>query len=134
MLNSTFSGKTLYYPFLSSPVIINALKTVFDKQVYNEFNRYPLRKSVYINTEYRELWRTDKGDTTHNMLESISKNFHFVRDFILGGHIADKRLIDIKCTEKVLKELNFGLPDRLPAIVRLYSAEECLRSITKGGL
>ncbi|ECA5251872.1 hypothetical protein ELS07_25885 [Salmonella enterica subsp. enterica serovar Lomalinda] len=134
VLNSAFSGKTVYYPFLSSPVIINALKTGFDKLVHNEFNRYPLRKSVYINTGYRGIWRTDKGDTTHNMLEGISKNFHFVRNFILGGHIADERLIDIKCTEKVLKKLNLGLADGLPAIVRLYSAEACLRSITKGGL
>ncbi|EQC2551289.1 asparagine synthase-related protein [Enterobacter sichuanensis] len=134
VLNSTLSSKTVYYPFLSSPVIINALKTGLDKLVNNEFNRYPLRKSVYLNTGYNGIWRTDKGDTTHNMLDGFSKNYHFVRDFILGGYIAEKNIIDIKGTEKALKTLNLGLPERLPTIVRLYSTEACIRSITTGVL
>lgn len=91
VLNSSFSGKAVYYPFLSSPVIINALKTGLDKLVRNEFNRYPLRKSVYLNSGYNGIWRTDKGDTTHNMLDGFKKNYNFVRDFILGGYIADKK-------------------------------------------
>lgn len=134
VLNSSFSGKNVFYPFLSSPVIINALKTGFDKFVNKEFNRYSLRKSVYINSGYKGIWRTDKGDTTHNMLEGLSKNFHSVRDFILDGQIADKKLINLEHTEKALKNLNLGLPDALPTIVRLYSAEACLRSIKEGGL
>lgn len=134
VLNSSFSGKNVFYPFLSSPVIINALKTGFDKFVNKEFNRYSLRKSVYINSGYKGIWRTDKGDTTHNMLEGLSKNFHSVRDFILNGQIADKKLINLEHTEKALKNLNLGLPDALPTIVRLYSAEACLRSINEGGL
>lgn len=100
----------------------------------NEFNRYPLRKSVYLNSGYNGIWRTDKGDTTHNMLDGFNKNYNFVRDFILGGYIADKKIIDIKCAEKVLRKLYLGLPDGLPAIVRLYSAEACIRSINTGVL
>ncbi|EMD1678286.1 asparagine synthase-related protein [Klebsiella variicola] len=134
VLNSSFSGKAVYYPFLSSPVIINVLKTGLDKLVRNEFNRYPLRKSVYLNSGYNGIWRTDKGDTTHNMLDGFNKNYNFVRDFILGGYIADKKIIDIKCAEKVLRKLYLGLPDGLPAIVRLYSAEACIRSINTGVL
>lgn len=132
VLNSSFSGKSVFYPFLSSPVIINALKTGFDKLVHKEFNRYSLRKSVYINSGYKGIWRTDKGDTTHNMLEGLSKNFHSVKDFILDGQIADKKLINLEHTEKALKNLNLGLPDALPTIVRLYSIESCLRSINEG--
>lgn len=134
VLNSTFSGKHIYFPFLTSPVIINALKAGFDKLVHNEFNRYSLRKSVYLNSGYKGIWRIDKGDTTHNMLEGFSRNFPHVRDFILGGQIADKRLINVKYTEKALRNLNLGLPDGLPTVVKLYSAEACLRSTTKGGL
>lgn len=68
------------------------------------------------------------------MLEGLSKNFHYVKDFILDGQIADKKLINLEHTEKALKNLNLGLPDALPTIVRLYSAEACLRSINEGGL
>lgn len=124
----------MFYPFLSSPVIINALRTGFDKLVHKEFNRYSLRKSVYINSGYKGNWRTDKGDTTHNVLEGLSKNFNSVKDFILDGQIADKKLINLEHTEKALKYLNLGFPDALPTIVRLYSAEACLRSINEGGL
>lgn len=134
VLNFSFSGKHMFYPFLSSPVVINALKNGFDKFVHKEFNRYSLRKSVYINSGYKGIWRIDKGDTTHNMLEGLSKNFYSVRDFILDGEIAGKKLINLAYTEKALKNLNLGLPDALPTIVRLYSAEACLRSIDEGVL
>jgi len=134
ILNHAFSGKTVYYPFLSSPVVINAIRTGFDKLVHNEFNRFPLRKSVYINTGFRGIWRTDKGDTTYNMLAGISKNYHFIRNFLLSGHLAEKKLLDRNLTENILKKLNLGLPEGLPVIVRLYAAETCLRSLDKGGL
>lgn len=134
ILKSKFSGKNIYYPFLSTPVIINSIRNGFDKIIQNEFNRHSLRKSVYINSGYKGIWRVEKGDTTHNMLDGFIKNSPYIRDFILGGEISSNGLIDIKEVENLMKSVNIGLPDGLPTIVRLYSAESCLRSITKGGL
>lgn len=132
MLDPVFSGRKVYYPFLSAPIIINAINSGFDQLIYNEYNRYSLRKSVYINSGYRGIWRTDKGDTTHNILEGININYKHIKEFILGGYVAEKKLIDNKITEKALKNLNLGFPEKLPYIVRVYSAETCLKSIIEG--
>ena len=134
MLDHLYSDKKVYYPFLSAPIVINAIKSGFDKLIYNEYNRYSLRKSVYINSGYSGIWRTDKGDTTHNMLEGISMNYKYIKDFILGGNIAEKKLIDSKITEKALKNLHLGFPETLPYIIRTYSAEACLKSIIEGNV
>lgn len=134
MLDHLYSGKKIYYPFLSAPMVINAIKSGFGKIIYNEYNRYSLRKSVYINSGYKGIWRTDKGDTTHNMLEGISTNYEYIKDFILGGHIAEKKLIDSKVVEKALRNLHLGFPEKLPYIVRIYSAEACLKSIIEGNV
>lgn len=129
LLNARYSGKHSCYPFLTAPVVMHALRAPLAQLVHGEYNRFSLRKSVYLNTLCRALWRTDKGDTTHNMLAGLEQHWRSVADFLLDGELAARGLLQPQTVMNDLKALQRGADSALPTVVRLYAAEAMVRTL-----
>lgn len=121
-------------PFLSQPVIELALR-LKPEDMFSEFsNRLPFRRAAYQASHLPNLWRRDKGDTTHSVLMGIHTYREYVRDVCLGGRCAGDKLIDIQRLDKLIKRASLGYATGLPEITRLFATEIFIQSASQSML
>ena len=121
-------------PFLSQPVIELALR-LKPKDMFSGFsNRLPFRRAAYQASNLSNLWRRDKGDTTHSVLMGIHKYREHIRDVCLDGRCADDKLIDVQRMDRLIKRAALGYASGLPEITRLFATEIFIRSASQSVL
>ncbi|MCX5544048.1 asparagine synthase-related protein [Paraburkholderia sp. CNPSo 3076] len=110
-------------PFLSQPIIELALRTPLEDLFTGYHNRLTIRRSAYATSKLPNLWRTDKGDTTHSALQGLHVHYDHVRETCLDGFCVAKSLVHRQSLERLIKRAALGFPDGLCEITRIYATE-----------
>jgi len=122
-------GRRPFLPFLSQPIVEMALRSRPEDLFNSDHNRLPVRRSAYQAAKLPNLWRTDKGDTTHSALRGILLHKNHVREMCLDGWCVREGMIDRKEMENVIKRTALGLPTGIVEITRVFAVETFLQGI-----
>ncbi|HEV3106667.1 MAG TPA: asparagine synthase-related protein, partial [Trinickia sp.] len=120
-------GKPEFRPFLSQPMVEWALRAHPEDFYSGYMNRLPIRQSAYGVKPLSNLWRTDKGDTTHSTLLGLLKHKHHVMEVCLEGRCVADGYLERAEMEKLLRRAMLGHAVGLPEITRVFSIEMFLR-------
>jgi asparagine synthase (glutamine-hydrolysing) len=118
-----------FLPFLSQPIVEMALRSRPEDLFTSDHNRLPVRRSAYHAAKLPNLWRTDKGDTTHSALRGILLHKNHIRETCLDGWCAREGMIDRKGMENVINRTALGFPAGLVEITRFFAVETFLQGI-----
>ena len=118
------------FPFLTQPIIELAMHYRPEYLFSETHNRLPVRHSAYKASGLENLWRTDKGDTTHSALRGIKTHETHVREICLEGFCGTERLINRSALDKVIKRAILGYPEGIVEIMRIYATETFLRGLS----
>jgi asparagine synthase (glutamine-hydrolysing) len=122
---------SIYYPFLSEPVVEFALSfptyRLFDKG----YDRYPLRKAISDQFKTENVWRRDKGQTTGIFQLGIKQNLSHVLETCLEGYFVKQGLVDGEELCKAIKLISNGDITHFWSFIYLFSAELFLRDWEK---
>lgn len=116
-------GDSMFYPYLSQPLIELALTIPSYESFNSGYTRYLFRKTMSDKFNTNSIWRKDKGETSGVIQRGISENRDFVMDICLNGSFASQKLVDRNCLYDNIKRLIAGQKDYQWNIVSLFSAE-----------
>ena len=115
-------------PFLSQPMVELALQLEPDELFTGYHNRLPIRKSAYNAAKLPNLWRRDKGDTTHSVLLGIQTHYHYIREICLDGYCVTQGMVHPQELDKLIKRAALGYAVGLQEITRVFATELFLQS------
>ena len=121
------TGTRPNFPFLCQPMVELALSLKPGEFFSGYQDRLPLRNCTYGISKLENIWRRDKGDTTHSILKGINNNIDYIREVCLEGYCSSKNWIDRPKLESIIKRAALGYPSGLVKITRVFSIEMFLK-------
>ncbi|WP_081071229.1 asparagine synthase C-terminal domain-containing protein [Burkholderia territorii] len=119
-------------PFLAQPMVELALGASLEDLFTGYHNRLIVRQAAFDSSNLPNLWRTDKGDTTHSVLQGLYVHYDHVREVCLNGFCVAERMVRRDGLEKLLKRAADGFPVGLAEITRIYATETFVRGMFSG--
>ena len=116
-------------PFLAQPMVELALGASLEDLFTGYHNRLIVRQAAFDSSNLPNLWRTDKGDTTHSALQGLYVHYDHVREVCLDGFCVAERMVRRDGLEKLLKRAADGFPVGLAEITRIYATETFVRGM-----
>ncbi|MBN3768443.1 MULTISPECIES: hypothetical protein [unclassified Burkholderia] len=116
-------------PFLAQPMVELALGASLDDLFTGCHNRLIVRQAAFDSSNLPNLWRTDKGETTHSALQSLYVHYDHIREVCLDGFCVAERMVRRDGLEKLLKRAADGFPVGLAEITRIYATEAFVRGM-----
>lgn len=121
-------NKRAILPFMGQPMVELALSTPIDQLFNAYFNRITIRNSAYRHHNLSNIWRLDKGDTTHVTLSGIAHNQQHIKEICLNGYCKNEQIINEKKFTTLLNRAIAGYSEGLYEITRIYASEIFLLS------
>ncbi len=112
-----------HYPFLSQPMLELAVNTPSYAHFEGAHNRILLRKSVAKATDYANLWRRNKGETSGIDLLGIRQHKKHVMELCLEGFLAKEGYLDLAKTHMAIQESAKGRNDYFMSILHIFAVE-----------
>ncbi len=112
-----------HYPFLCQPMIELGVSTPSYTHFEGVHNRIILRKSVSRATDYANLWRRNKGETSGIDLLGIRQHKKHIMELCLEGFLAKEGYIDVAKTHMAIQESSKGRNEYFMDILHIFAVE-----------
>ncbi|SDV51654.1 asparagine synthase-related protein [Chitinasiproducens palmae] len=117
-------------PFLSQPVVEQALAMRLEALFSADYSRLLVRQQVFQAAHLSNLWRRDKGDVMHAALTGVRVNRDHVHETCLCGWVASQGWLDRRRLERTIRRLELGYSDGLGDVARVYAIEQFILGLS----